>query len=717
MKRVLAALAAAAFTVVLSPGAYAAPPQASDQQNRIRIDVNPLHPQLVTSDQQDTLSVSGTLTNVGDRKVDRLDVRLERGGKLDENGLRGALQKPTPTNEVSTNFLNQVASLAPGQSVPFTLNVSLHGQAGESLLINEPGVYPLVVNANGTPDYGQRAKVGQSLTLLPVLGVPGGPSLPKPASPAKLTVLWPLADRPRVLDESQPNAPVLTDDDLATSLAPGGRLDALLGALESAPSGLTGSLCVAVDPDLAVTVRGMTGDYQVRGADGENHPGKGQAAASSWLSRLKQYVQGKCFFALPFADADITALNTANAHGLIGSAVSEGNSNLLKDLLGASPVQHLVWPINGQVDAKTVTDLAGAGVQDVLVSGAVVPGADPVRLGSDKGPRAVRTDDLVAAALASGSGSVQAALAAAQLRASSGQPLVVAPPHQWTVSSADAKGLLDGLQSLVSQQYLAAGSLSPLLAGAVAGKVADPQYTPPYAPNMDAVQEKASAATDLINSMDQDASLAVTPQAFMAPVVNDLVRSASGAWAGDEAGARQSLEHANELIDGVRQGVFVVQPTSPISLASEDAPLPVRVTNRLPVLVKVKVRLSNTTGINPDEVPVQLIPARNSRDVQIPSKVVRTGQFSVDATVYTQTGNHRLGSSGRFELSSTAVGVTTLVITGFAAAALFALSGLRIYRRLKASRARRAEAAAPVEPVPSELAPAPVHAKQHVEQS
>ena len=85
-------------------------------------------------------------------------------------------------------------------------------------------------------------------------------------------MLWPLADRPR-LAAGVPGGttPVrLIDDDLATSLATGGRLDTLLSAVDFAtspdvdPDGAVGrAVCLAVDPDLLVTVNAMTAGYVV----------------------------------------------------------------------------------------------------------------------------------------------------------------------------------------------------------------------------------------------------------------------------------------------------------------------------------------------------------------------------------------------------------------------------------------------------------------------
>lgn len=76
-----------------------------------------------------------------------------------------------------------------------------------SLNIETPGVYPLLINVNGTPDYGSPARLDQRRFLLPVTGVPadtgsGNPLAdvvaPDTAKPVGVTMLWPLADKPRL---------------------------------------------------------------------------------------------------------------------------------------------------------------------------------------------------------------------------------------------------------------------------------------------------------------------------------------------------------------------------------------------------------------------------------------------------------------------------------------------------------------------------------------
>ena len=103
-------------------------------------------------------------------------------------------------------------------------------------------------------------------------------------------MLWPLADRPRLAAGAPGGTtPVrLIDDELAVSLAPGGRLDTLLSAVDFAtsppvdPGGqVRSALCLAVDPDLLVTVNAMTAGYVVNdapdaGPGTPSHPGAGQ---------------------------------------------------------------------------------------------------------------------------------------------------------------------------------------------------------------------------------------------------------------------------------------------------------------------------------------------------------------------------------------------------------------------------------------------------------
>ena len=169
---------------------------------------------------------------------------------------------------------------------------------------------------------------------------------PDTTKPVQITMLWPLADKPR-LAPGVPGGttPVrLMDDDLATSLAAGGRLDTLLGAAEFAtspavdPDGeVTRALCLAVDPDLLVTVNAMIGGYTVSdshdGLGTASHPGTGQAAASAWLARLRALAGRMCVAAAPYAQADLDALQRVGDAALSAFTVN-GAADLVEQILG-----------------------------------------------------------------------------------------------------------------------------------------------------------------------------------------------------------------------------------------------------------------------------------------------------------------------------------------------------------------------------------------------
>jgi hypothetical protein len=294
----------------------------------LQVRLDRVTPDLVTTTSDPTLTVTATVTNVGDRPVRDVVARLEHAPAVTSSaGLRTNLDGGTDQYQPVGEFVNVSGELQRGQAVevafafPIRSTTALAGHRCTRRL-------PLLVNVNGTPDYGEPARLDDARFLLPVLGAPPDPAdrgdalsgavAPDTTRPIAVTMLWPLADRPR-LAPGVPGGttPVrLMNDDLAVSLAAGGRLDTLLGAADFAtspavdPGGDVGrALCLAVDPDLLVTVNAMTAGYVVADApDGLGtaaHPGTGQAAAVAWLDRLRTLAKRMCVVATPYAQADL----------------------------------------------------------------------------------------------------------------------------------------------------------------------------------------------------------------------------------------------------------------------------------------------------------------------------------------------------------------------------------------------------------------------------
>ena len=374
-------LALLALPTTAAPAAAGEPGSAPFLQ--VRIDT--VTPDLVTTTSEPTVTVTGTITNVGDRPVRDVVARLEHAAAVtSSSGLRTTLDGGTDQYQPVGEFTDVAAEIPRGQAVGFTFSYPLRADTAPSLGVDKPGVYPLLVNVNGTPDFGEAARLDDARFLLPVLGVPPDPAnssgdsvadvvAPDTAKPVAVTMLWPLADRPR-LAPGVPGGttPVrLMNDDLAVSLAGGGRLDTLLSAAEFAtspavdPDGqVARALCLAIDPDLLVTVNAMTAGYVVAdspdGLGTAAHPGNGQGAAAAWLDRLRALAKRMCVVPTPYAQADLGALQRVGDAGLAAAATTN-SADIVDQILGIAATRGATVLGDGPLTAPGLDLLNGQG--------------------------------------------------------------------------------------------------------------------------------------------------------------------------------------------------------------------------------------------------------------------------------------------------------------------------------------------------------------------
>ncbi|MGI9125665.1 MAG: hypothetical protein ACR2JM_13085, partial [Mycobacterium sp.] len=355
LPRILAAVGLLAMPLITPPTAWSDP-----EPLLLTVRLDSVTPDMVTTSSPSTVTVNGTVTNTGDRAVRDVVARLEHGPAINSTAaLRSSLAVGGGFEGVG-DFISLTGELGRGQAAGFSFSVPISTGSKPSLRIDAPGVYPLLVNVNGTPEGGAPASLDEARFLLPVSGVPADPAntaanavtdavAPDTTKPVAVTMLWPLADKPRLAPgvPGGTNPVRLMDDDLAVSLAAGGRLDALLGAAEFATSpgaidpgtGVDRALCLAVDPDLLVTVNAMTAGYVVAdAADGLGtaaHPGTGQAAAAAWLDRLRGLARRMCVTATPYAQADLGALYRVGDSALSASATSHAG-DVVDRILGVT---------------------------------------------------------------------------------------------------------------------------------------------------------------------------------------------------------------------------------------------------------------------------------------------------------------------------------------------------------------------------------------------
>ncbi len=714
MKRFAAAFLSILFLAV--PALAGASVAQAQEGARLRVDLAELSPRVITTSTT-TLTIAGTVTNTGDRRITRPQVRLQVGDRATtERGIGDVLSGAVIKDNPLTDFTPVADALAPGQSAPLNITVNLTGPRAVDRF-SRPGVYPLLVNVNGTPEFGGPARLGAVSMLMPVLAGPGKQATSHAGAPS-MTLLWPLTGNvPHVYAAPYGSRLVLADDRMTGEISADGRLNALVTSAASvvrSNSGLAKSICFALDPDLLATVDAMSRGYLVH-TDSGNVDGKGVDAAKTWLAELRTLVGSRCVVALPFADADLDALTRIRPgdQSLLTRAAT--GAATIQQVTGVTPQTGVLWP-DGTPSTSVLTALADAGVHSVLTdAGKLAPaaaGGGVTVQGSTV--RVQPTDSLISAAMA-GVPSVpdsvtvaatteravasQNGLGALAFRAGLGQPagqqrpnhLLVAPPRRWDASAEEFTAYLRQVGGFLDAGVVDPTGLATLLAAdpATSGAVGDGGQDPAAGIDPAVVSTLSTLdvqATGLASAMQLDPTKRVKPDDIVEPVRLAELRGASTAWRGLPADA--ATTNAQAELTAISGRVTVSQPKQTIALASGNSPLPVYVSNDLPVGINARFALSNNTGLRPEDAKDGFFPASGGRNYFLPVEALRAGRFSVDVSLRTPTGTP-LGSSARFELTSTDYGAITIIATVAAGVALLLLASRRIYRRVKDARTGR----------------------------
>jgi uncharacterized protein DUF6049 len=716
----------------------------------VHVRIDHVTPDVVTTTSPPVVTVSGVVANIGDRPVRDVMVRLEHAPAVTGSaGLRTSLDGSTDQYQSAADFLTVAPELQRGQEVGFTLSLPLRSPGKPSLGVDQPGIYPVLVNVNGTPDYGAPARLDNARFLLPVVGVPPDRAneadsavAPDTSKPVWITMLWPLADRPR-LSPGAPGGSIpvrLVDDDLASSLATGGRLDILLSAAEVAtghdvdPDGAVGrALCLAVDPDLLVTVNAMAGGYVVSNSpDGPaqlpgtpTHPGTGQAAATAWLGRLRTLAHRTCVAPLPYAQADLDALHRVNDPGLSEIATS-GVGGIVDRILDVQSTGGATLLPGGPLTGSAV-NLLSANDSTVAIAAADLSAQDaagepsssvdtaPKRLS----PRVVVApfDPAVGAALAgagtnpvaptyldssltvrlghdSATARRQDALGsifwhALQLDATPRTQILV-PPATWNLQPEDAQGILTALATTIRSGLAVARPLPAVIAEAGAhNEPAEPAGAYPaargrFTDDITAdITGQVGRLWGLTSALSTDERTGLTGVQYTAPLREDMLRALSQSEPPDTRNglAKQRLSVVGITVSDLFGAVTIVNPGGSYTLATEHSPLPLALHNGLAVPIRVRLQVDappgmTVTDVGQIELPPGYLPLR------VPIEVKFTQRVAVDVTLRTPDGL-RLGDPVRLSVHSNAYGKVLFAITMTAAAVLVLLAGRRLWHRFR----------------------------------
>ena len=394
----LTVLAAISILLALTIGAVpAARAQPDSPASFATLGLTEVTPTTVTSSSGKTVTVRGKVVNTAGRPINDVSVRLRRAGAVTASyQLRSALTSPNTEYGVVSRHQDVTGTLGVGKSVDFAIEVPIDGPGG--LGLTRAGVYPLLVDVTGSPRDVGTLSIAESRTMVPVLSLPadkararsyvnpatgeeGEPLLgrdgsiaPNTSSPTPFTMIWPLAagpqEAPGILGGGTADLRLISDS-LGHSLQDDGRLGMALRSLEelvglnngSVPADGTDSgpddpvrdsMCLAIDPNLLVTVRHMADGYVVSNSPGDpnspTHDGTGAKAATAWIKRLKQVAGRMCVTALPFAQAGLDSLSSIGDGELTERALLRPYDTI-DAMLGVKTVRGLALPATG-----TLTD-------------------------------------------------------------------------------------------------------------------------------------------------------------------------------------------------------------------------------------------------------------------------------------------------------------------------------------------------------------------------
>jgi hypothetical protein len=752
LSRLLAA--AALLTMIVLPGGQ---PSASGEPAAptfLALHIDSVTPDIVTTTSPPLVTVTGSVTNVGDRPVRDVVVRLERAAAVTSSpSLRKDLTGAVDQFQGIAEFVNLSPELTKGQRVPFRLTYPIRSADRPSLDVEQPGIYPMLVNVNGTPDYGSAARLDDARLLLPVVGVPPEPSKdasdaladaggivpPDTSRPTRITMLWPLADKPRLAAGAPGGTtPVrLTDDDLASSLSGGGRLDTLLSAVDFATSAavdpggqVRSATCLVVDPDLLVTVNAMTSGYVVNdapnaGPNSATHPGTGRDAALNWLGRLRTLAQRMCVTSSVYAQADLTALERVGDPGL-ASAATHDVPDVVDQILGVQSARGATIVGDGPLTGPALRLLAARGPTVAIAAGRYVEGdsangAPPsVDVTARRYAQQVVVapfDPAVAAALA-GAGSDPAppsyldpamdvpldhdspvarrqdAVASLLWRGlrpdAEPRTQILMPPLVWSLAPDDASAILTALATSIQSGLSVPRPLTAVIAESVSAPPANDASLPgdpPTAHFDDAVTTNIAAVTGrlwgLTAALTDDPRTGLTGGQYTAPLREDMLRALSQSVppAARNGLATQRVAGVNATVNDLFGAVSIVNPGDSYTLATEHSPLPLALRNDLPVTIRVRLAVDAPPGMTVDDMGEIVLPP-GYLPLKVPIEVRFTQRVAIDVSLRTADGLP-LGDPVRLSVHSNAYGKVLFFLTLSASAVLVLLAGRRLWHRFR----------------------------------
>ena len=585
-----------------------------DQAGTVSVAIDSMSPQ--TARPGDTVTVTGTVTNRTAQteaglvvsllsSAARFTTRDQMDGYLNQSGF--------PSLEIVGNPFPIPASLGPGATAQWHASFAVN-----SVGITEFGVYPVSAQLNDQAG----GVLGTDQTLLPFWPGKQAAGLQRPLA---ISWVWPLIDQPHhQVCTTANDAPVnaLTNNALAASLSPGGRLSDLLVAGQANDDA---DLTWVVDPALLSDVAAMTRPYRAGSEPGciglTTEPAS--KAATSWLAGLRAVTSVQPTVITPYANVDVSALVRSGLEADLTRAYATGRTvadNVLHGSFGPS----IALPAGGTADLSVLTNLATSqGISTVVLSSSQLPPASTSVFEPDDAVTSVRAagttitvllaDSVLTRVLQAGdstSGTLapttqfavsqrflaETAMIAAEAP-DSDRSIVVEPPEDWSPSASLANELLSETANTPWLTPTPLGNLTRtpdsgrgIARRPLAGSAANPaELSPGY------LETAREAGTSL---SAYEAMLYRPTGSYLQSLNEALAAAESSAWRG--GGAAQGIGLADGLstyLAGQVAKVTII--TAPqVQMGGASGPVPVSIQNgsSQPIQVRLVAGVVNGPG-------------------------------------------------------------------------------------------------------------------------
>ncbi|MGH3258733.1 MAG: DUF6049 family protein [Streptosporangiaceae bacterium] len=698
----VAAAAVVAALLALGTTPAQARPVHPSLASGVSVTIDSMSPRYATPGS--TVSITGMVSNGSGQPKTGLQVQLytsptpftardQMDEYLSQGDAGGLVAAGTP--------FTLTVSLAPGTTVQWHASFRV-ASAGISTF----GVYP--VTAQVSDSVGNMLASDQ--TLLPFWSGRQAAGLQRPLA---IAWVWPLIDQPHHAVCAAPAAnDVLTNNGLAVSLAPTGRLSALLAAGQA---NADAKLTWVIDPALLGDVQTMTHPYQVdlspQCVGDSTQPAS--RAATAWLSALRTVTSYQATVLTPYADVDVSALVHSGLNADLTSAYTTGYA-VADQVLRRSFTPSIAVPAGGTADVSVLTTLATAEhITTVVLDSSEMPSLDTAGYVPDDAVTKIRTpagtslnillaDPILTSVLSAGDTSsglvapgtqfavsqrflAETAMIAAEAPSSS-RSIVVAPPSDWSPSATLADGLLSETEHAPWLAPTALGSLAqtPDTYASVA------RQPPPS--NRASPGELSRSYLSTVSAVD--ARLGVYKSMLDHPALSylqslDEERAAaeSSAWRGG-AGQGGALADSLSAYLGGEDGKVQIVVSPQVSMGGASGQIPVSIRNGGNKAIEVQLYAS---ADNSPDRPSQLTFGHARNVVTVPPGQAVTARLQVSSAPIGSTlihlsltsanGTPLTFADGSFTVVSTRYGRAILFLIGAAIGVLVLTSGFRAVRR------------------------------------